>query len=100
MVLTQVSEITNRMMEVDTNLNYLLGRLSLVTQEFNQIKLGLGAALDNIKASFREVQEKANDLSNPGPHPVPQNYNELDESRDPKGENSEAMNHMMSTPSY
>ncbi|XP_014215326.1 uncharacterized protein LOC106644383 [Copidosoma floridanum] len=79
---SKVGEITKRMSEVDTNLNYLLGRLSLVTQEFNQIKLGLGAALDNIKASFKEVQEKANDLSNPGPHPVPQNYNELDSPDD------------------
>lgn len=73
----KVSEITKRMMEVDENLNYLLGRLSLVTQEFNQIKSGLGAALDNIKASFKEVQDKASDLSNPGPHPVPENYREL-----------------------
>lgn len=68
------------MSEVDTNLNYLLGRLSLVTQEFNQIKSGLGAALDKIKESFKEVQEKANDLSNPGPHPLPQDYKELDTS--------------------
>lgn len=46
------------MQEVDSNLNYLLGRLSLVTQEFNQIKYGLGEALDNIKQSFITVQEK------------------------------------------
>lgn len=70
------------MSEVDTNLNYLLGRLSLVTQEFNQIKTGLGVALDNIKASFKEVQEKANDLSQPGPHPVPQDYKEMGSSRE------------------
>lgn len=44
--------------EVDENLNYLIGRLSLVTQEFNQIKLGLGDALDNIKSSFITVQAK------------------------------------------
>lgn len=66
------------MTEVDENLNYLLGRLSLVTHEFNQIKTGLGAALDNIKASFKEVQEKANDLRTPGPHPVPENYKEVE----------------------
>uniref|UniRef100_A0A0C9RKG0 DDB_G0290503_3 protein n=1 Tax=Fopius arisanus TaxID=64838 RepID=A0A0C9RKG0_9HYME len=81
---SKVGEITKRMAEVDENLNYLLGRLSLVTQEFNQIKSGLGTALDNIKASFKEVQEKANDLSNPGPHPVPENYKEMDET--PKNE--------------
>ncbi|XP_015431380.1 PREDICTED: centromere-associated protein E [Dufourea novaeangliae] len=77
---TKVSEITKRMIEVDDNLNYLLGRLSLVTQEFNQIKTGLGTALDNIKASFKEVQDRANDLRHPGPHPIPENYKEFNES--------------------
>ncbi|XP_076281913.1 uncharacterized protein LOC143209730 [Lasioglossum baleicum] len=77
---TKVGEITERMTEVDKNLNYLLGRLSLVTQEFNLIKMGLGTALDNIKASFKEVQDKANDLRNPGPHPIPENYKEFSES--------------------
>ncbi|XP_076753037.1 uncharacterized protein LOC143424686 isoform X2 [Xylocopa sonorina] len=77
---TKVSEITKRMTEVDENLNYLLGRLSLVTQEFNQIKTGLGNALDNIKASFKEVQDKANDLRHPGPYPIPENHKEFDES--------------------
>ncbi|XP_031370036.1 nucleoprotein TPR isoform X4 [Apis dorsata] len=77
---TKVSEITKRMTEVDENLNYLLGRLSLVTQEFNQIKTGLGNALDNIKASFKEVQDKTNDLRHPGPHPIPENYKEFNES--------------------
>ena len=81
---TKVSEITKRMTEVDENLNYLLGRLSLVTQEFNQIKTGLGTALDNIKASFKEVQDKANDLRNPGPHPIPENYQEFNEPNNNK----------------
>lgn len=45
------------MLEVDENLNFLLGRLSMVTQEFNQIKIGLGDALDKIKSSFMTVQE-------------------------------------------
>ncbi|KAL0109243.1 hypothetical protein PUN28_014375 [Cardiocondyla obscurior] len=70
----KVGEITKRMTEVDENLNYLLGRLSLVTQEFNLIKTGLGNALDNIKASFKVVQERALDLTHPGPHPLPENY--------------------------
>lgn len=57
------------MSEVDDNLNYLLGRLSLVTQEFNQIKQGLGNALDEIKESFLAVQEKIKH-EGPGPYPI------------------------------
>lgn len=86
------------MTEVDENLNYLLGRLSLVTQEFNQIKTGLGNALDNIKASFKVVQEKALDLTYPGPHPLPENYNNPNESektRKPDGKLlSDLVNHI------
>jgi hypothetical protein len=57
---------------VDSNLNYLLGRLSLVTQEFNQIKFGLGEALDNIRSSFMTVQEKVKENAGPGPHKIPE----------------------------
>lgn len=63
----KVSLITGRMAEVDSNLNYLLGRLSLVTQEFNLIKTGLGKALDEIKSSFNEVQDR---VKGPGPHKI------------------------------
>lgn len=65
----KVGQITSRMTEVDDNLNYLLGRLSLVTQEFNQIKTGLGDALDKIKSSFNTVQSKVKDIG-PGPNPI------------------------------
>lgn len=94
---TKVGKITKRMEEVDENLNYLLGRLSLVTQEFNQIKTGLGTALDNIKASFKEVQDKTNDLRHPGPHPIPENYKELNESNNNKPDGKplpEIVNHI------
>lgn len=67
---TKVAKVTSRTEEVDENLNYLLGRLSLVTQEFNQIKTGLGSALDQIRSSFKTVQEKIQDVG-PGPHPIP-----------------------------
>lgn len=66
----KVGLITNRMQEVDSNLNYLLGRLSLVTQEFNQIKFGLGEALDNIRSSFETVQQKVKQNVGPGPHQI------------------------------
>lgn len=68
----KVGLITNRMQEVDSNLNYLLGRLSLVTQEFNQIKFGLGEALDNIRSSFMTVQDKVKQNTGPGPHKIPE----------------------------
>jgi len=51
----KVGQITNQMGEVDDNLNYLLGRMSLVVQEFNMIKGGLGDALVNLKQSFEEI---------------------------------------------
>ncbi|XP_050461287.1 centromere-associated protein E isoform X1 [Cataglyphis hispanica] len=99
---SKVGEITKRMTEVDENLNYLLGRLSLVTQEFNQIKTGLGKALDNIKASFKVVQEKALDLTHPGPHPLPENYKNPNESetRKPEGKPlSDLESHIFNIPS-
>lgn len=65
----KVGQITGRMSEVDDNLNYLLGRLSLVTQEFNQIKTGLGTALDNIRSSFLEVEDKVKNVGR-GPNPI------------------------------
>lgn len=67
----KVGLITDRMGEVDENLNYLLGRLSLVTHEFNQIKLGLGDALDSIRSSFQSVQKTVQNTIGPGPHPIP-----------------------------
>uniref|UniRef100_A0A8D8SNX9 Uncharacterized protein n=2 Tax=Cacopsylla melanoneura TaxID=428564 RepID=A0A8D8SNX9_9HEMI len=76
----KVGQITGRMGEVDENLNYLLGKLSLVTHEFNQIKTGLGEALDNIRSSFQVVQSKVKqveELGPAGPNPIP---DEIDDS--------------------
>ena len=33
-----VTGLTDRMVDVDSNLNYMLGQLSLVVQEFNQVR--------------------------------------------------------------
>ncbi|XP_060836937.1 uncharacterized protein LOC132919377 [Rhopalosiphum padi] len=67
----KVSAIAGRMTEVDENLNYLLGRLSLVTQEFKEIKVGLGEALESIRVGLQAVQgnKAAVDLG-PGPNPI------------------------------
>uniref|UniRef100_A0A336KNC3 CSON007853 protein n=1 Tax=Culicoides sonorensis TaxID=179676 RepID=A0A336KNC3_CULSO len=67
----KVALITGRMSEVDENLNYLLGRLSLVTQEFGLIKTGLGDALESIRNSFKAVQEQVHVDKGPGPHNIP-----------------------------
>ena len=36
----QVEGLNDRMVDVDSNLNYMLGQLSLVVQEFNQVQAG------------------------------------------------------------
>lgn len=60
------------MSEVDENLNFLLGKLSLLSQEFNRIKSGLGSTLDEIRSSFQKVQDKIKDKG-PGPHKISSN---------------------------
>lgn len=69
----KVGQIRSGMLEVDDNLNYLLGRLSLVTQEFNHIKVGLGEALEQVKANLHAIKNKvdrdeAKQDSGPGPN--------------------------------
>lgn len=66
----KVGLISNRMLEVEGDLNYLLGRLSLVTQEFNNIKVGLGEALQNIRESFNAVEKEVKKNVGPGPHRI------------------------------
>jgi hypothetical protein len=82
---------------VDSNLNYLMGRLSLVTQQFNQIRTGLGDVLDNIRSGFKEVEKEMKGKNKffltqvsqfifnfhfcekdmgPGPHNIPPNHDE------------------------
>lgn len=76
----KVAQITGRMSEVDENLNYLLGKLSLVTHEFNEIKSGLGEALDNIRTSFLTVQKKVKEVEDLGPGPNPIEGDIVDEN--------------------
>merc|ERR1712200_94506 len=54
----QVEGLTDRMTEVDDNLNYMLSQLSLVVSEFNQVKTGLGEAMDGIGDELLELKNK------------------------------------------
>lgn len=74
----KVQQITGRMIDLDTNLNYLLGRLSVMSQEFNSIKLGLGEALDQIRETFHSVKDKVVKTTGPGPHNIAGNEYETE----------------------
>ena len=50
--------MTERVNEVDDHLNYLLGRLSLVVQEFNQVRGGLGEALESLRSGLAITGQK------------------------------------------
>ncbi|KAK4874105.1 hypothetical protein RN001_013465 [Aquatica leii] len=66
----KVTQIQNSVMQVDQNLNMLLGRFSLITQEFNQIKLSLGNALNEIKRTMQNMPTRPKPFG-PGPHAIP-----------------------------
>ena len=56
----QVEGLTDRMVDVDSNLNYMLGQLSLVVQEFNNVKTGLSEAMTGLEDELEEIQEYPN----------------------------------------
>ncbi|XP_045476510.1 putative leucine-rich repeat-containing protein DDB_G0290503 [Harmonia axyridis] len=69
----KVTKVTTKINELDENLNYLMGKLLLVSQEFNQIKTELSKSLDEIKGTLKTVQDKVKDKvqdSGPGPHKI------------------------------
>lgn len=72
----RVVEITGRVSDVKDNLNYLMGRLLLVTQEFNQTKGDLATAFDNLRNTFKSVRQDVKDLG-PGPIPIEDEDNKL-----------------------
>jgi len=61
-----VEGLTDRMVDVDDNLNYMLGQLSLVVQEFNTVKTGLNEAMDGlgdeIIEEYRPQQDEGNNI--------------------------------------
>ncbi|XP_057331797.1 uncharacterized protein LOC130671742 [Microplitis mediator] len=57
----KISEISKKITEIDGNLNYLLGRLSITTQEFKKIKTELGFALDDINQYFKKISKNDTD---------------------------------------
>lgn len=63
-----------KMIEVDDNLNFLLGKLQLTTQEFNLVRNELGKVLDDIKKNFKKVQKHVEDIG-PGPHNIDSSEN-------------------------
>lgn len=57
--------MTERVNEVDDHLNYLLGRLSLVVQEFNQVRGGLGEALESLRSGLAVTGQQPGKASSP-----------------------------------
>lgn len=55
----KTTQVTDRVNEVDDHLNFLLGRLSLVVQEFNQVRGGLGEALESLRSGLAVTQGKS-----------------------------------------
>ncbi|XP_046416614.1 uncharacterized protein LOC124177820 [Neodiprion fabricii] len=73
---TQVTDMSKRTYQVHENLNVLMNRIGMVSDEFGDIKIALETALDNIKASFKEIQQKEKNITGVVPHPIPEDYDE------------------------
>jgi len=61
----QVEGLTDRVADVDSSLNYMVGQLSLVVQEFNQVKSNLADGINQLGDELEDIKEyKPSDSSN------------------------------------
>ncbi|XP_074108509.1 uncharacterized protein LOC141533489 isoform X2 [Cotesia typhae] len=58
-----ISIITKKTIDIEKNLNYLLGRLSILTQEFKQLKNGLGTSLGDMNQFISTIIKSNKDSS-------------------------------------
>ncbi|XP_052854520.1 LOW QUALITY PROTEIN: uncharacterized protein LOC128263486 [Drosophila gunungcola] len=67
----RVEETKKHMIDMDENLNFLLGKLSLMSSEFANIKKGLADSLEDLRNSFHVIHERM--PTGPGPHNTDKN---------------------------
>lgn len=53
----QVEGLTDRVADVDSSLNYMVGQLSLVVQEFNQVKSNLADGINQLGDELEDIKE-------------------------------------------
>ncbi|KAM8717738.1 hypothetical protein ACLKA7_004442 [Drosophila subpalustris] len=68
---SKVEETKKHMIDMDDNLNFLLGKLSLMSSEFANIKKGLADSLMDLRNSFQMIHERM--PSSSGPHNIEKN---------------------------
>ncbi|XP_017107304.2 adventurous-gliding motility protein Z [Drosophila bipectinata] len=73
---SKVEDTKKHMIDMDDNLNFLLGKLSLMSGEFAKIKIGLADSLENLRNSFHDLHERM--PTGPGPHNIDKNKYETD----------------------
>ena len=73
----KVGGIKERMHDMESNLNFLLGKLSIMAQEFANIKVGVAESLEELRNTFHSMSEKVGPVG-PGPHNIARNKYETE----------------------